>query len=229
MRRGLMLLVTPAVVLWCSTSLASLQVGNWISLHWESGQYASPGGAFRVNVYADEESKTVINTFATFCTELEQHIRLGRRYEVTNIGDTNTSGRSLSEFGKWLFYGFSTDLESGDVVPEYGDLSPATAGAIQYGLWNDLGYTDAQIPWNSSTELAFAEDVAAWRSVYETDPGWIHHGDVKIAQLGLGGGNQDQAVYIPAGSLSVPEPASLAVWSLLAGFLAAGAKFRCRT
>lgn len=240
--------------------------GEYVSLFWENSspaQYVEPGGAFLGKVYSDlNPSGGQVDTIYTFCLELNQGIWVSDptlappdndiRYKVAGLGNTTSEGKTLNlnGFGAWLFYEFSTGKNGAGgagVIPTYGFLTTQQAGAIQFGLWKDLGYTNDEISaavagysgWGTTDLTAYQAILNDWQDDYNADRAFQTasiplvrvaqmQGPYGFEQYGFDPGPaQDLGVLVTGSELGgrppiVPEPTSIVVWTLAAGLGAAG-------
>jgi hypothetical protein len=182
-------------------------------------------------------SSDVDDYWITFCSEIGETISLGSTYLVSAVGQPS----GLSDFGQWIFWGYNTANEYGNVVPDRTGIDPPgtpplntidtdpEGGQIQAGLWRELGYTWAQINAQiSGAQAAYqtpiygtsegTADDGGWQEDWYDDTAWQNKANspVSIATLTQSGtGRQNQWVYVGGDLGVIPEPATLAIWSLL--------------
>lgn len=199
----------------------------------ESLQGKSPGGEFKFLVTEQHPGSMSDlddseNYLVTFCAEVNEYIYYDSVYQVTEIIT------DADEFASWIFWGYTSANEHGNVIPDrvsdpsstqYMD-SKAEARDVQAAIWRALG-RNKYSGWiddglYSDWETAYGLDVA--NNVWPLDDG-----DSGIAVLlrEVGGDDlepaQDQWVFVETGGGDIiPEPASVAIWSLIALTFAAG-------
>jgi hypothetical protein len=191
------------------------------------------GGVFYVDVLGEGVSTSPYD-FDTFCVQLSEFISLGGpAYDVYSITKSTIAGNvSLGSFAAWLYNEF---LDGGIAIANNQD-----ANAVQVGIWRSMGYLgggDATSPVGAnydavllaSLDTAYAAD-AAW-AAQAVDINGNKTGNISIMNLKtLSGDNaQDQLVRMPPppGNTPVPEPLSIAVWSLLAMCVGSVSTQRC--
>jgi hypothetical protein len=194
----------------------------------------SPGGEFKFEVYGHDaqtgaRTNELKGAFVTFCAENEagEYIYRNEYHKVLDILDG-----SPSDFADWIYWGYLTDAEHGNVVYDRvpGSSSPlhsvtnpdadteaksdARAAAVQDALWRAL----------SQGTKGWSDDVyPSWQAAHIADAGWrddaVYVPKVMVLEREDGGVAQDQWYFMPTPSkdppASVPEPASLIIWSLL--------------
>lgn len=228
------LLAFASLMFGAALAQASLQTGDNVSIANGPG---SPGGIFFL---LDADGNKVTDTF---CVQLEEYIRFGRDYQVSGISKATAGAGSRSltrpgesaSFAAWLFdrylngiSGVGPALRNFDFTDPYGSLDAVAAAVqanqLQLAIWSAMGYTAAEIGGAGSGWYDTYDDkLAGWRADFDADVAdglWTGTGDVYVVSL-LGKNSageysvhaQDQLIRIP--SDVVPEPMSLAVWSVL--------------
>lgn len=224
---GMMIIVSVS-----SIASASVQTGDIVSMARGPG---SPGGIFYM---LDSDDNKVTDTF---CVQIEEYIRFDHDYKVADVSKVTlgNGSRELTDFAAWLFdryqnglSGVGPALANFDFSNVYGQLNMAAAkkqaNELQLAIWSAMTYTDGEIGGVSGGWYdAYDGKLAGWEDDFEADVAanlWSGTGDVWVVNLvGKDGSGQytvnaqDQLVRIPSsdpGSI-VPEPVSLAVWSVV--------------
>jgi hypothetical protein len=217
---------------------------------------ATPGGSYSWDGTAIK--------ITTFCGEIDQYIYLNDAAYVTNIDDASNSSlvHSLTDLGEWVFWGYNTDDEGYNIVPDIAGSSnpidtpvftnppfsgtPPTltgnqaGGTIQWAIWHDMGFggddygngTIGGVTLSGAQKAVYSE----WRTQYTIDAGsggvWdtykstLVDDPTKVAWLvsdpstiftSDASNRQDQLVFqeVLQSQPPVPEPASLAIWSMI--------------
>jgi len=212
-----------------------VEVGDDIRLHDGIG---SRGGIFQVDVLTKGVNSSPYD-FDTFCVQTQEFVTMNTTYRVLGITKNtygiNQNGIKLGSFAAWLYSGF-LGVDGVTLGANFSKTDLLDVNALQVGIWQSMGYASPNtIPTISydtvllaSWVTAFAAD-AAWAmqaadvngnktgnvSIMNLAKGYVKHGIFKVKDLKI----QDQLVWIPPppdGGAPVPEPLSLAVWSLLA-------------
>ncbi len=194
----------------------------------------SPGGIFHVH------DTTQDIWFDTFCVELTQNVNFSDTFVVDGLSNvTINSGKMLNNYVAWLYTKFvDKTLPDFDFTLLTSNTPTANlqANILQYAVWNGVGWTDYNISYHggivynpSMTSDPSYTPFVDWQAAYQADIAsnmWdpTGYGDVKILNLGNLGDNhaanaQDQLVLVPMnppGESPAPEPASIAIWGLLA-------------
>jgi hypothetical protein len=227
-----LLLMFVVVLMVATTALASIGVGDRLTYGGQtSGKSYGNGGEFTWSHTINTTypgaftAAPTSSTVFTFCAETTQTI--ATPVYVTNLAQTNSTGQyTLHDFGQWLFFRYANGGNA--AVPTHAGLNNNWAGAIQWSLWNDMGYsqqfTNPISGQDATFHTAYAADTA-WqnrdKSKTYVDVAWLSSSYADVPQAAnnykIGTGNaQDQIIFVSAGGLSeVPEPASIIVWSLL--------------
>jgi hypothetical protein len=181
-------------------------------------------------------------TFLTFCVQHGENLATWNNLDSLNPYSLATN-RYLTGYAAWAYEKFvNSPLSS---VANVGTANSLDLTAYQFAIWggmvnlnpasNTAVAVAAQIGVSGLSETDFSANVPAWGNTvlnllqakgldYATfaGSGWtggvldLHNYKIMNLSNGGGTGTQDQ-IIVPAGSLDVPEPASLAVWSILAG------------
>lgn len=198
------------------------------------------GGVFQVT--------GTLGSFETFCVQLGEYISFGTTYNVDtdDIGTTNDSlpsEKSLGSQAAWLYTKFlSTGVDAISVS------TSDEANAMQLGIWQGMGYGAEEIEsamighWGSSQAGVQAyistlqgTILTVWiNSDLANYNNWMNNnliGNVRIMNLFTtsGGRAQDQLIIVTPPDPepgTVPEPATIAVWSALLGMGLVAAKRR---
>jgi hypothetical protein len=221
---------------------ASVMTGDWVVLSTGNGavQYGD-GGEFRVDVYdqdAFDSNGTHVSghnsfySFYTFCCGVSDVFVPGNAYQITAVASAPSNLNNT--VGGWLFRRYWSNPS--EVVPESltgyvpghnalaanqtiaGNSNTSVAGAIQATIWQSLGQTPPA-GYNFVGLAQWADTTFGWSSLWQPVSG--------IAQIQLWGPNNNYGygepgqpqLYMPGvgQAAAAPEPASLLVWSLLAG------------
>ncbi|MFO0911791.1 MAG: PEP-CTERM sorting domain-containing protein [Pirellulales bacterium] len=220
-----------ALVLTCSVASAGMDVkqGDLIKLSDGDGDHG--GGAFNVDV--KPYGTPLASEFQTFCVEngVNQFVSFNTEYRVDKIddrastADANTGRGVLTSVAAWVYSAFRDgslnkqvkDQSNNDVTAN----ATQVANALQNLVWGQLKYytTGAASPpsmtvvennlltsWIGNTNV---NATSGFGGQYVSS-GFAGLGNVRIMQLvdSNGGTAQDQLTLIP-------EPASIAVWSML--------------
>jgi hypothetical protein len=207
-----------------------------------------PGGEFKF------QDVTANIYFTTFCAEITENIweNSAYTYTVSNISSTGSSSKPvvLSDFGKWIYWGYQTNNDFGKLVPSKAGITPSLnseirGSEVQYALWRQMGYSDSEIQaeigslWATynwaAVKLQYYSDIGSWTSAYNGDAAWNSLTAAQkpgVAWLTLndngGGPAQDQFILVAGDLPAVPEPTSLAIWAIAGGLGAAGLSFKRR-
>jgi hypothetical protein len=214
-----LLLVCPLAV------QASIEVGDEIIF---GNGIGGPGGIFVI----DNQTDLAEPNFETFCVELFEFISFSpTKYGVESIGlSTVQSNKPLGTFAAWLYTRF---LGVGGTLLGFSASDPLDVNAVQVGIWGDdplhmgMGYTSAQINPYINAGQHDAALLASLKTQFDSDVAnflWAGTGDIFIMNLRkvktdgtYGAYAQDQLIRIPPPQQPpVPEPLSVAVWTLLA-------------
>jgi hypothetical protein len=230
MKKLLVLLILLTVV---QTASAAIQVGDKLTyLGQTPGKSYSTGGEFSWTLttntnYPGPFVGGATSTFYSFCAETIQVI--ASPVYVVKFSSTNSTGAySLTDKAAWLIY--REGVGGNAAVPTHATLTSTSAGTIQWAIWNEMGYS-------SPFSLPSAALYNSWfgpGGAYYADTAWQNKAGgatvagfspfAQIAWLSTNyadvpngkGHAQDQVVFFSAGRLQeVPEPASIAIWSLL--------------
>lgn len=214
-----------------STATAAIEVGDLIKFGNGPG---SPGGIF----FIDDLNEGTTHDFDTFCVQLEEFIAFGPTYKVANLSQSTVGlgARPLTDFAAWLYNSYLDEtLNNFNYAIKHvtsGASSTVTAAKnqaneLQYAIWRAMGYSDSEI--GSGWSGSYDDNYSGWLADF-TASGWTGTGDIYVMNLlGIDSqGNytknvQDQLVRIPTPGTSehVPEPLSVAIWSML-GLVAFG-------
>jgi hypothetical protein len=230
LRLGIVALGALALLTGATTTVqASIQVGDIVRIGDGPG---TPGGIFYVKDLANNKLAD------TFCVQLEEFVRFDTTYLVAGIS-TSTVGagaKPLTSFAAWLYdrylngvAGSGPALSNFDFANVYAQTSASAArmqaNELQLAIWQAMGYTPAEIGGASNGGWYDTYDgkLAGWEADFNSDVAnnlWSGTGDIYVLNLlrKNGAGNytinaQDQLIRIP--SDVIPEPVSLAVWSVL--------------
>ncbi len=195
---------------------ASILVNTRIQI--DTNLPGSSGGRFAVNNPGGQISGAYnFGGFETFCVEVEEHITQNGVYRVKAISTQNSSGKTLGSQAAWLYTQFRAGTLTG--FETAGANATNDANALQYGIWQGMGYSDTDIASNlgiSASSLNSTYKNHWTNSGWATDfanSGWTGIGQVRVMQLkgsaiNSTANHQDQLLLIP-------EPGSLAIWGLV--------------
>jgi len=183
------------------------------------------GGEFKFLVGYDgqfpDDPDDTADYLITFCAERFEFIISGAVYQVADLVYEDST-RPGFDFAKWIFWGYTSDQENGNVIPDRvpGSSNPLDsdleAKKVQDAIWKALGQT--------SRHWITAQEYWDWYSSYQSDPLWplVNDGDSAVAVLLTTSGwpAQDQWVFINRPGWIIPEPAAATIWVGL-GLLAA--------
>jgi hypothetical protein len=235
MKRAILVVAVVVFVFGVDSAIASVQIedGDWLVI--SNSTLRSPsfsGGPFQARVYDENPAMNPSasprggSPFLTFCLQKSQTFAWNTPYEVA-LGLSNDSpGHLLTGYAAWVYQKFLVD----------SSLTVAKAEKYQRAIWagmvlkanlaqvtfDDLG---GNLSLEQITDWSTYENYGFGRGSYRTAIGGESNfateiqevGDVKVIRLA---GAQDQAVLVPdlvpPPPPPVPEPASLAIWSVLA-------------
>jgi len=186
MKRALLAL---GLVLALSASASAALVTQGARLDYKGQlRHLGNGGEFRFEHYTGTTGNWAIqDDFITFCGQLGEFIS-GQTYYVTWVTDSTNSPippsgaqYSLHDFGEWVYWGYKSTLEKGNVVPdrESNTTNPIgtleikhdnKGGLIQWAIWTDMGYSAADI--SNKGGIAGNPDLAlytTWQTQYALD------------------------------------------------------------
>lgn len=164
------------------------------------------------------------STLYTFCAEATEFIT--SPVYVTNITHENSTGvHQLTDKAAWLFYRYANGGNA--AVATHATLTSDIARTIQSTIWSEMSYTPSFLP--SGTGVTLYNSWFGSGGAYGNDLAWQNKANLFDAYVGVAwlsanyadvpdghGGAQDQLVFLSSGGLSeVPEPASLAIWSVI--------------
>ena len=208
-------------------------VGNTVKFSDTANRATNGGGPFLGNIAGD--------TWRTFCVEADggsENVSLGATYYVvgTSPNTATATGNTITEAAKFLYYAYGHDLLTlGNSGAAYSDTS-TNNNSLQQAIWSLVvkmsagnGINDYSDSYTGVTETywlqvgALSADAATWRSFAIA----AVTGANATANLALADRirviNPDDT-YPASGAQAqsmlyeiVPEPASIVVWSLLAG------------
>lgn len=250
-----LLLVSVGMSGFVSSSSAAISVGDYVrftrdttSAALNAGKYArdlgdtadsfrtagsNPGGEFRIEKDSNGTAAggVLSDAFKSFCLETNEYLSLGSSYYVSGIDDAAVKGGAgggnpdyLSDATKWLYsaYRLST-LDT--AVAGYVYNTSAAADALQNAIWNleDEGVAVSGL----------ALSLKNWALGKGTFTNGGADGTVKVLNIKENNANgtnmQSQLFFIATPPhMEVPEPASLAIWSALAGMGLVAGRLRRR-
>jgi len=192
------------------------------------------GGQFSFRVSnPSAPGNPVLGDFVSFCANITQFLQ-SPLYVVALSSNTNSNGVALSDYGKWVFWKYlgGDDGRSAGPKPRFlgavlnFDIGQSNAGDIQGQLWYAFYGTDGG---------KFSLN-AAWAAQYAADLGnpslghaWGNSAVAWLSSSPNGQPNdQDQLVFFPGEYSVTPEPASVALWTLIGGAAIAGAAMKRR-
>jgi len=201
--RIVLLVLVGGLLLSATPSMGSIVVGDRMYFgDWNTSLNGGPFTAYAIN-------PSTFASFTTFCALSEGTLYVnggaGYRYEVTNVGLAGTNpSYALAEHTAWLYSSFMTGSLSGYVN------NKAHNDALQYGVWNSMGQTDAilQADGNFNANAKAAYLTYGWN---QTPASWTGYGNVKIAQLRyLNNTTPAQDILFE----DVPEPTTMSLLAL---------------
>lgn len=213
-----------AILLAASTSFASLQVGSLVTF--DTSPPGTFGGRFHLTDGGSPAGKDIA-PFETFCVELTEFVSNNTTYVITGIGDvTVQGGRTLTNKAAWLYTEFRNGTLNGFDYDSSITLSSADdANALQWALWQEMGYSNAAqnsiLPGSPAAGYEAIYNGKSWEDDYANDASWDKSsdflGDVRVINLQTQNGEpaQDQLVILPDTAI-IPEATTFAVWSILA-------------
>ncbi len=186
-------------------SRAGVMIGDQIKFYDNVG---FPGGIFNIDVL----NNPVAPNFKTFCVELTENVDFTTTYVVDNIGTTSVlGGKSLTPYTAWLY-----DRFLHGTLASFNAASEIDVNTLQLAIWESIGYDQTDVSthvgpnWYNGYNAVLQNKPWSTNYTYDvTHALWSGLGDVRIMNLKtLAGVNaQDQLT-------TVPEPFSIAVWSL---------------
>ena len=178
--------------------------GEWATVDPDRTQ----GGSFT----AHSLPPSTFPNFKTFCAEAEGDVIVdggpSYAYRIIEIGLSNDGDdrNTISSHTAWLYTAFLNNT-----LPNY-TADVRHEAAVQYGVWNSLGYSDSELAGMGDLNTQARSDYFAYG--WDTTPGdWFGYGQIRIAQmqyLADGSPAQDILVYI----IPAPEPTSLSLLAL---------------
>jgi len=207
---------------------------NWPATSGPADSYGDGGQFSFIVSNPTVTGNPVLGDFVSFCANITQFLH-SPLYVVGLSGTTNSNGVALSDYGKWVYWKYMGGIDGSSVGPTPRliggvldfHIGQSNAGDIQNQLWFGLYGTDGG---------KFSLN-AAWAAQYATDLGNASLGhawgnSVGVAWLSSSPNgvpnDQDQLVFGPGQYGGTPEPASLAIWTLIGGAALAGAAMKRR-
>lgn len=201
---------------------------------WSDGNYdtlatwggAGGGGEFRVREITGP-GPTFGEIFKTFCLEQNENITLGSTYYATldagaiQGGDSGGNPDPLSDATKWLYYWFVQN------TLDMPDLDPG-AGVVKYRYDNQTDASELQEAiWKLEGEISSTDGLATKLVNYATTQGAFNVSNAEVLVLNLwsaypvtneGTQRRQSQLYFRTteGGNQIPEPASMAIWGLMA-------------
>lgn len=198
-----------------SRSLASIQVGDLIKI---GDGVGFPSGLYHVDDLNDPGSPD----FDTFCVEITEFVDGTSTFAVESIGlITKNGGKTLTPYTAWLYDRFLDRAVNG-FNASFNAADPYDVNALQLAIWKGIGYTPSQIMtqvgWSWYMTYNFVLSFKPWQAQFAADSTWSGVGDIQIMNLRKVGPNGEYTDYAQDQLFrgAVPEPVSIAVWSLLA-------------
>jgi hypothetical protein len=146
------------------------------------------GGPFKVSTTANGAE-----LFRSFCLEMDEYFHPNQPYVVSNISDTAYGGGVNTDSGDPL------DVRTAYLYTMFrtGELSNLTGGAFSPSDNADLISLQTAI-WLIEQEITGTANVLANQLVsLALGSGWKDIGNVRVINLGINSGNQDQLVMVP--------------------------------
>jgi len=190
------------------------QVGD--KMYFTGYMNGQQGGSLLANPTAGSN----FTPFRSFCVEIEEVVWVGGgsnfQYEISSIGmQTVNGGKTLTSQAAWLYSQYRTNS-----LNAYNDGQLADRNALQYGIWNAMGYTDTELLAHFGSGFQSAIDsygTRSWAGDFAASD-WDGVGNVRIANMVWGNTHQgqdpgcnaqDQLILVP-----VPGAALLGVVGL---------------
>lgn len=246
-----------------SQAHAALQVGDDVKLtviRQDATNLTGGGGPFRLDYYTDSRlnqksdgtdngaadasgfvtthPESPVDSFLSFCVEINEHFSSGSFYDVRSItGGSIGTARTLSGYAAWVYETFSDNVTLNNV----GSIAAADLANYQRAIWAGMSGTLGQTPGTAGSEFLVNVDSAAFNALgigytqnflsAANKLAWANDANATAAtmlatlngykvlnlQSDIGGNAQDQIIVKQSSAGIVPEPTSLAVWSILGG------------
>jgi hypothetical protein len=206
------------------------------------GTFANNGGPFTATVYDDNgrpqgpgswvgASPSALTSFLTFCVEVSNTFSYGTHYDIAAVAvESVNGGKFLTGYAAWVY---NEVLTSG--LSAVASANKEYYETAQLAIWAGMTAAAGGSPGSAGSEYVTANitnnggDGTGVFNTYNfglndfTASGWgplteLNGYMVMNIQDNGGGFHQDMFLGRPEGPLAaVPEPASIVVWSVLAG------------
>lgn len=235
MKSRMVAIAALVVLLAVQGALGSITVNDDIRIdYWSAKPSGQSQGPFYAVIYDHGDSSVGLDTsvveaeFLTFCVERTQYFSPGARYNIEGISDHSSVGKTLTGYTSWVydkFRGYGWDNTNGPTgTNSWGITWGTVMDLYQQAIWAGMVGTDGIVGSGAGGAVGAEYAISDWSDYEEIaigltsfqNSGWTGLQGYRVMNLGKDGTNYQDHLLPPGGWTStIPEPASLAIWSLI--------------